>query len=150
MTFGLRPPGQHPLCGPGGDLGAGAEIELVEDVLDVRIDRALADMQPVRYIPIGETLGDEGRDLAFAVGQGGRDLPASPGPDGRDAQRLGNRGFDREGLAGGAGRRQLPTRYFTAQAFETPRMPLLLVRRADRSDLPSKGFARSEEPGRAF
>src|ERR1044071_8511766 len=65
---------------PGRDLGAGAEAELVEDVLDVGVGGALGDHELVGDLAVGQPPRDQGGDLDLAVGQRvGRDRLAPAG-----------------------------------------------------------------------
>src|SRR5256885_1700723 len=51
---------------PSGDAGSGAESKLAEDVLDVRLDRALAESKAVGYRAVTQALRDEHRDLTLS------------------------------------------------------------------------------------
>src|SRR5437867_1366729 len=48
-------------------LDAVAEVELLEDVGDVRLDRRLADVELLRDLPVREAAGDQARDISFAL-----------------------------------------------------------------------------------
>src|SRR5919202_2610401 len=54
------------LADPGGDLVAGAEAELVEDVLDVRLRRARRDHERGGNLPAREPPCDQDRHLSLA------------------------------------------------------------------------------------
>jgi len=53
----------------GGRLGAPADAELLEDVVDVVLDRRHLDAQAGGDLLVGESLPDEAEDLALAAGQ---------------------------------------------------------------------------------
>ena len=53
--------GQVGGAGEGGGLGAGADLELGEDVRDVDADRLLADVEPLRDLPVGARVDEQGR-----------------------------------------------------------------------------------------
>src|SRR5437773_8895023 len=48
---------------PGGDLGPGAEAELVQDAADVAVDGALGDEQPRADLLVRQAVGDQSRDI---------------------------------------------------------------------------------------
>src|SRR5215471_402439 len=54
---------------PVGQLRTGREAQLGEDVLDVRIDRALGQEQPLGDLPVAESLRDERGDLLLPPGE---------------------------------------------------------------------------------
>src|SRR5688572_13200711 len=54
---------------PGGDLGAGGEAELGEDVLDVVLGCAFGDVGFGGDLAVGEASGDEPGDLVLAAAQ---------------------------------------------------------------------------------
>src|SRR5436190_20125803 len=51
---------------PGGDLGPGAEAELVQDAADVAVDGALGDEQPRADLLVGQAVGDQPGDVRLA------------------------------------------------------------------------------------
>src|SRR5438094_5062267 len=51
---------------PGGDLGPGAEAELVQDAADVAVDGALGDEQPRADLLVGQAVGDQPGDIRLA------------------------------------------------------------------------------------
>src|SRR5437773_3809685 len=51
---------------PGGDLGPGAEAELVQDAADVAVDGALGDEQPRADLLVGQAVSDQPRDIRLA------------------------------------------------------------------------------------
>lgn len=53
----------------GGDLGAVAAAELVQDVGHVSVDRALGDEQPFSDLPVGKARGDQLGDFRLAAGE---------------------------------------------------------------------------------
>src|SRR5438046_9824030 len=59
---------------PGGELGSRGEPELVEDVLDVRIDRSLGEHQVFGDLTVPQALGHQFGDLSLSLGQRGGDL----------------------------------------------------------------------------
>jgi hypothetical protein len=62
------------------ELDPGGDVQLAEDVVDVRVDRPLGDEQPRADLPVGQPVGHQEGDLPFAPGQHGHQ--ASP-PVGR-------------------------------------------------------------------
>src|SRR6202012_497814 len=48
---------------PGGQLGPGGEAQLGEDVLQVRVDRPLGQVQLLGDLPVAEAVGDQAGDL---------------------------------------------------------------------------------------
>src|SRR6266568_7166618 len=60
--------------GPGGDLGAGAEPELGEDVLDVVLGGPLGEEQGPGDLPVGQAPGDQHRHLPLPPRQQDRPL----------------------------------------------------------------------------
>src|SRR6266566_1365344 len=60
----------------GGELGARGDTQLAEDVLDVRVDRALGDAEVLRDVAVGHPLADQLRDRGLRQGDEG--LPARP------------------------------------------------------------------------
>ena len=54
---------------PGGDLGPGTELELVQDVGDVVLDGALCYRELGCYAAVGEALPDESGHLPHAAGE---------------------------------------------------------------------------------
>src|SRR5262245_24996336 len=62
------------LSAPGGDLGARAETQLVEDATHVTVHSVLRDEQPSTDLLVAQALGDQPRDLALALAErrGGR------------------------------------------------------------------------------
>src|SRR5688500_2234625 len=67
--------GNGPRRSPGGYLGAAAEAELAQDVVDVGFGGALGDDQSGGDVLVAQPLGDKVRDLLFAAGQGRRGVP---------------------------------------------------------------------------
>src|SRR4029453_2898452 len=45
------------------------DVELAQHVADMRLDRALADEQPLRDTTVGQSLGHQPQDLALALGE---------------------------------------------------------------------------------
>jgi hypothetical protein len=66
LTWGTDPPAAG--CLPGGELRAGGESELGEDVPDVGLDGALADVLGGGDLAIGQSLSDVGGDLFLSPG----------------------------------------------------------------------------------
>src|SRR5215471_10277821 len=58
---------------PGGDLGAGVDAELVQDVPDVAVHGALGDEQPRPDLLVGQAFSDQPRDIGLPLGE-------QPGP----------------------------------------------------------------------
>src|ERR1700722_1220710 len=54
---------------PAGQLGPGGEAQLGEDVLDVRVDRALGEEKPPGDLPVAEAVGDQAGHLPFTPGE---------------------------------------------------------------------------------
>jgi hypothetical protein len=50
-------------------LHAVAEVELLEDVRDVRLDGGVADVELLRYLRVREPVRDQAKDLLLARGQ---------------------------------------------------------------------------------
>jgi hypothetical protein len=61
----------------GGELGAGGDSELSEDVGEVGLDGGATHEEVAGDLGVGETVGDEGDDLLFG---GGEAFPAVAGP----------------------------------------------------------------------
>ncbi len=55
-----------------GELDPGGDLQLAEDVVDVRVDGPLGDEQPRADFPVGQPAGHQLGDLPFAPGQQGR------------------------------------------------------------------------------
>src|ERR1700691_4153408 len=79
---------------PVGELGAGGEAELREDVLHVGVDRALGEVEALGDLAVAESFGDQPGDLLFAAGERpgglvllGQDRALAPG----DRDRVGER-----------------------------------------------------------
>ena len=67
--FGLAPrPGSNrpALVGEHDRLDAVAEVELLEDVRDVRLDGRVADVELLRDLGVGEAAGDQAKDVQLA------------------------------------------------------------------------------------
>ena len=66
---------RHAGCWPSGvpdsHLGSTVDSELLADVLQVTVDRALRNKQAIGDRPVGQALGDEGGDLLFSPTQRG-------------------------------------------------------------------------------
>src|SRR5690349_17986407 len=58
--------GKVDLYGPRRDLRSRLEVELLEDVLDVRLDGALGQDEPVRDLAVRRPSGDQAGDLRLA------------------------------------------------------------------------------------
>src|SRR5579863_6592820 len=57
------------LAEPAGQLTPRGESQLGEDVLDVRVDRALGQEEPPGDLPVAEPVGDQAGDLELAPGE---------------------------------------------------------------------------------
>jgi hypothetical protein len=57
------------LVGEHDRLDAVAEVELLEDVRDVGLDRGVADVELLRDLQVGEAVCDQAEDFQFARGQ---------------------------------------------------------------------------------
>jgi hypothetical protein len=53
------------LDGPGGQAGAGDQLQLAQGVADVRLDRALADHEPLGDVGVAQPSGDQPHHFAF-------------------------------------------------------------------------------------
>ena len=54
-------------CHPGGDLGSRVKAELVQDAADVAVDGPLGYEQARSDLPVGQTIGDQPRDVGFSL-----------------------------------------------------------------------------------
>src|ERR1700684_444164 len=88
-----RSAGPALLAAPAGELGPRGEAQLGEDVLDVRVDRALGEEEPPGDLPVAEAVGDQAGDL-----------PLAPGERPRRAARLAARRAARSGAGPAGGR----------------------------------------------
>ena len=59
----------YSLVRPDRDLSAGAEAQLVTDVLQMRIDGSFGDAEPTGDLAVGKAFGDQAGDLNLAVAQ---------------------------------------------------------------------------------
>ena len=80
-----QPGSARPCCMRTDGLGAVAEADLGEEVVDVGLDRGLADEQLPRDLRVGQPGGDEGQDLGLALGETIRQV-AVLAPGGRYAR----------------------------------------------------------------
>ncbi len=59
-------------CYPGGDLSPRTDPQLLEDLADVGVDRALGEHQLSGYLAGGQSPGNQDRDLPLAATDGRR------------------------------------------------------------------------------
>src|ERR1700728_3448667 len=64
-----RSAGPAVLADPAGEPCRRGEPQLGEDVLDVRVDRALGEVEPPGDLPVAEAVGDQAGDLPLAPGE---------------------------------------------------------------------------------
>ena len=62
----IRSSGSGVLCRPDADLGAGRDSELIQDILDMCLGRALRDHEASGDLTIGQSMSDEGRNFALS------------------------------------------------------------------------------------
>ena len=67
MTSGLRRAIEAVVGDPDGDLGTAADFEFGANVVDVRVDRALAQDQLLADLAIGQALGNEDGNFPLAI-----------------------------------------------------------------------------------